>query len=125
MMKKTALFATVQTSLRKKRNYSRQSSPFPERVFVQVCIIIMLMVRATVTIILYPCFTRHQAMKAYGEVNLCLRNLYLKTRGRWLDIFIHQPAYSYVKSCRNLFGLRSCVGHRSGLGALEKKKKFS
>lgn len=120
--KQQALFATVQTSFRKKCNYSRQISPFPGSVFVQVCIIPMLMVRATVRINLYPCLTRHEATKAYGEMDLCLRNLHLKTRGRWLDIFIHRSAYSCVKSSRKLFGSRVCVGRRPGLGALEKKK---
>jgi hypothetical protein len=34
---------------------------------------LMLMVRATVTINLYLCLTRHQAMKAYWEVDLLLK----------------------------------------------------
>jgi len=110
-----ALFTKMQTSLRKKCNYSRQTSPLPGSVFVQVCSIPMLMIRATVRINLYPCLTRQEAMKAYGEVDLCLRNLYLKTRGRWLDIFIHRSAYSCLKSSRKLFDLRMCGSQiRSG-----------
>lgn len=109
--KQLALFATVQTSIRKKCNYSRRSSSLPGSVFVQVCIIPMLIVRATVRINFYPCLTRQVAVKVYGEVDLFLRNLYVKTKGRWLDILTHRSAYSCVKSSRKLFGLRMCGSH--------------